>query len=131
MISHICQKKNVTLHGEYNKVEDKVVLTVHKNISDVMILDAQGNDGASIGEFEELIVGDIKSGQSKMSSLNLYVPEGKRSFLTLRVNYKIGNRDVDEVVTISLGELNQEQKNEIKNNVANRNGKKLHLFKAD
>lgn len=128
---HVCQKKYVTVHGEYSPSDQKVIISTHKNIKDLIIVDAHGLDGLTIVNFSEVSLGDVAAGSSVDSLMNLNIPGGKESILVLRVNYQLGGRDIDEIVTVGIGQLSQQQKNERKKNVVNKNGKKLHLFSAD
>ena len=100
-------------------------MTSHKDISDLIILDANGIDGLNVVNFNETSVGNISAGSSVDSQLNLNVPLGKKSYLVLRVNYQISGRDVDELVTIGIGSLSQDQKDKRRKNVVNKNGKNL------
>lgn len=125
---HICQKKNVNIHGSFNMDDQRVILETHKNVQNVTILSASGINGAEVSEFSELSLGDISNGEMKEISLNVSYPE-EQSFVILRVNYIIGNNDIDEILTISIGELSQGQKEKRKKRIKTlSNGAKVHLF---
>ena len=89
--------------------DQRVILETHKNVQNLTILSASGINGAEVSEFSELSLGDISNGEMKEVSLNVSYPE-EQSFVILRVSYTIGGNDIDEILTISIGELSQGQK---------------------
>ena len=127
---HICQKKYVTVHGEYDITNQNIKITSHKSIEDLIILEAYGIDGLKVGDSTEVSLGNINAGESATYSLGMSFPENKRSFLILRINYQLEEKDIDELVTISVGELSQGQNSERGKNIKEINGAKLHLFQA-
>jgi hypothetical protein len=115
---YICKQKNLPLEMNYRVTDKFVEIEIHfqKEIKQFMVQNVRGIDGVTVMNFQKLQAKDVISRQKEYMKVEYSKEEGL-GYVVVELGGQVKGLNKVQILSISVGELSQEQLNQRNENI--------------